>query len=108
MAALVMHAGPHGEGSTVTGAISGTRKRSLTVRPSPNVVFELRRLETGGLVRRYVTEGAALAFVRDVVRIGGREQAASFILNETDEHGLIRTIDKGGALVRRALEDRAE
>jgi hypothetical protein len=78
------------------------------VRHSSGAVFELRRLETGGLVRRYDTEAAALAFVRDVVRIGGRERAASFILNETEQAGLIRTIAEGSALVRRALEDRAE
>jgi ATP-dependent 26S proteasome regulatory subunit len=72
------------------------------------VVFELRRLDTGGLVHQYVTEGAALAFVRDVFRIGGREQAACFALQERDEQGQVRTLSEGPALVRRALEDRAE
>ena len=70
--------------------------------------FELRRLDTGGLVHEYATEGAALAFLRDVVRIGGREQAACFALNERDEQGQVRTLAEGAALVQRALEDRAE
>jgi hypothetical protein len=37
-------------------------------------VFELRRRDTGSLVHAYATEGAALAFVRDVIFIGGRDQ----------------------------------
>ena len=72
------------------------------------MAFELRRLDTGGLVHEYATEGAALAFLRDVVRIGGREQAACFALNERDEQGQVRTLAEGAALVQRALEDRAE
>jgi hypothetical protein len=75
------------------------------VRP---VVFELRRLDTGGLVHQYATEGAALAFLRDVVRVAGREQAACFALDQRDEQGQVRTLVEGAALVRRALEDRAE
>ena len=78
------------------------------MQTSPRVVFELRRLDTGGLVRRYATEGVALAFVRDVVRIAGREQAACFALDQRDEQGQLRTLAEGAALVRRALEDRAE
>lgn len=74
----------------------------------PSVVFELRRRDTGNLVHAYATEGAALAFVRDVVRIGGREQAASFVLDQRDERGQLRRLADGVALVRRALEDRAE
>ncbi len=72
------------------------------------MVFELRRVDTGSLVHQYTTEGAALAFVRDVVRIGGREQAACFGLAERDEWSQIRTLAEGVVLVRRALEDRAE
>jgi hypothetical protein len=72
------------------------------------VAFELRRLDTGGLVHRYAPEGAALAFMRDVVRIAGREQAACFALDQRDERGQVRTLAEGAALVRRALEDRAE
>jgi hypothetical protein len=78
------------------------------VQRSLGVVFELRRRETGSLVRAYATEGAALAFVRDVARIGGREQAAGFALDERDERGQTRRLAEGVALVQRALEDRAE
>jgi hypothetical protein len=63
------------------------------------VVFELRR-DTGGLVHAYATAGAALAFVRVVIRIGGREQAG-FVLDERDERAQIRRLAEGVALVRR-------
>ena len=71
------------------------------------MMFDLRRLETGGLVYRYETEAAALAFVRDVVRIGGHEQAARFALEEQDAEGNTHTIATGADLVRQALQDRA-
>ena len=71
------------------------------------MIFALRRVETGGLVSRYETEGAALAFIRDVVRIGGHERAASFALEEQDAEGNTHTIAKGADLVRRAVQDRA-
>lgn len=70
------------------------------------MVFELRRLGSGGLVHQYATEAGALAFVRDVVRIGGHEQAAQFVLDERDEGGQLHTVAESEALVRRALEDR--
>ncbi len=72
------------------------------------VVFELRRLDSGTLVHSYVTEAAALAFVRDVIRVAGRDQAAGFALEERGERGAARTLASGAALVQRALEDRAE
>ncbi len=78
------------------------------MQPFLSVVFELRRQDTGNLVHVYATEGAALAFVRDVVRIGGRDQAACFALDERDEQDQIRRLAEGAALVRRALEDAAE
>jgi hypothetical protein len=71
------------------------------------MVFDLRRLDTGGLVRRYVTEAAALAFIRDVVRIGGHEQAACFVLDEQEIDGKTQRIAHGAELVARALQDRA-
>jgi hypothetical protein len=71
------------------------------------VVFELRRLDTGGLVHRYETEGAALAFVRDVVRVAGHKQAECFALNEQDSQGREHTLAEGADLVSRALQDRA-
>ena len=72
------------------------------------MAFELRYREGGKLVHTYASEGAALAFVRDVVRVGGREQAAQFSLDERNERGEVRTIAVGPPLVQRALEDRAE
>jgi hypothetical protein len=67
----------------------------------------LRRLDTGGLVHRYSTEGAALAFVRDVVRVAGHERAACFTLNEQDPQGEMHTVAEGTGLVRLAVQDRA-
>jgi hypothetical protein len=49
-----------------------------------------------------------LAFLRDVVRIAGREQAACFAMDELDARGQTRPLAKGMGLVLRALEDRAE
>ena len=76
--------------------------------PAPIVRFELRRQDTGSLIRAYPTEGAALAFVRDVIRIGGRDQAACFALDQQDEQGQTRRLSEGLELVQRALADRAE
>jgi hypothetical protein len=72
------------------------------------VFFELRYLDTGKLIHRYATESAALAFVRDVVRVGGHDQAAQFMLEQRAETDQPRLIAAGALLVRRALEDRAE
>ena len=71
------------------------------------VVFQLRRLDTGGLVHHYATEGAALAFIRDIVRIAGHEQAACFALDEWDSEGKVERVADGVELVRRALQDMA-
>ena len=70
--------------------------------------FELKYLETGKLIHRYPTEGAALAFVRDVVRVGGHDQATQFTLEQRDQTDETHTIAAGVVLVQRALEDRAE
>jgi len=78
------------------------------VHQPPTVVFELRRRDTGSLVHAYATEGAALAFVRDVILIGGRDQAACFALEARDKRGQTCRLAEGPALVQRALEDRAE
>ena len=72
------------------------------------MVFELRRRDAGSLIHAYPTEGAALAFVRDVIFIGGRDQAACFALEVRDDLGQTRTLAEGLALIQRALEDRAE
>ena len=72
------------------------------------VLFELWHETSGKLVRRYPTEGAALAFLRDVVRVGGRQQAAEFRLEQLEDTGESRTLASGEVLVQRSLEDRAE
>jgi len=71
------------------------------------VIFELRLPDSGKLVHCYPAEDTALAFVRDVVRIAGRDQAARFSLEECDERGERRIVAAGALLVQRALEDRA-
>ena len=68
--------------------------------------FELR-LTTGGLVHAYASEGAALAFVRDVVVFAGREAGAQFQLVRVDASARTTVVAEGEALVRRAVEDRA-
>jgi len=70
-------------------------------------VFALRRLDTGGLVHRYDNESGALAFVRDVVRVSGHQQAQGFALDEQDPEGREHRIAEGAELVSRALQDRA-
>ena len=70
--------------------------------------FDLRRLDTGALVHHYATEAAALAFVRDVVRVVGHDQAATFALDERDADGNVHSIAQRADLVRRALQDRAK
>ncbi|HEV7665631.1 MAG TPA: hypothetical protein VGQ62_19020 [Chloroflexota bacterium] len=70
--------------------------------------FELRHLDSGKLIYRYTSEGAALAFVRDVVRVGGRDQAAKFSLDRRDDAGQALTVAMGADLVKRAIEDRSE
>jgi hypothetical protein len=73
------------------------------------VAFELRYLKTDALVHVYRTESAALAFVRDVIRIGGKDRAAGFTLWEREgDGGGTREVASGAALVQRALEDRAQ
>ncbi len=83
-------------------------REARALQLSTGVVFDLRRLDTGSLVHQYATEGAALAFIRDVVRIRGREQAACFVLDERDVQGNTHAVAEGADLVRRALQDRAK
>ncbi len=72
------------------------------------MTYELRYLDTAALVRTYDKEGAALAFLRDVVRLGSRDAASRFVLSHEDEHGDTRVVAEGEALVRRALADQTE
>jgi hypothetical protein len=69
------------------------------------MVLQLRHLGTGAVIRSYETEDPALAFVRDVVRFGSRQEAAQFALVRVAEQGHASTIAEGEALVKRALED---
>ena len=72
------------------------------------MAFELRYLKTDALVHVYQTESAALAFLRDVIRIGGKDRAAGFTLWEREGDGGGRhEVANGPALAQRALEDRA-
>jgi hypothetical protein len=70
-----------------------------------SATFELRYIATRRLIREYRSEGAALAFVRDVVRLGGREPASQFELLVADRDTLMY-VAGGVGLVQRALEDR--
>ncbi len=69
--------------------------------------YQLRLLRTGHLIHTYRTESDALAFVRDVVRFGNREQAGQFALDYEDDGGQSTRLSEGDFLVKRALEDRA-
>ena len=72
------------------------------------MTYALRHLGTAALVRNYEKEGAVLAFLRDVVRLGSRDEASHFVLSHEDEHGTTRVVAEGEALVRRALADQSE
>ena len=72
------------------------------------VPYQLRHLDTGAIVRTYDKESAALAFLRDVMRLGSRDAATRFSLTEEGEHGVGRPIAEGAALLRRALADQAD
>jgi hypothetical protein len=68
--------------------------------------FELRHLASGATIHVYVSEAAALAFVRDVIRVRGHHDAARFGLSYLDECNVVQSTIEAGALVARALEDR--
>jgi hypothetical protein len=82
----------------------GSQQDAVEALPATTSV-ELRYIATRRLIRRYTREGAALAFVRDVVRLGSREQAARFELVVVDESSGQVRVTEGAALVKRALED---
>ena len=65
--------------------------------------FELWHLETTAPIHTYESEGAALAFVRDVVVFAGRPAGARFQLFRVDANGLC-LVAEGEILMRRALE----
>ena len=70
------------------------------------MVFELWHLKTGTLIRGYQTEGAALAFIRDVLLFASREEVAQFRLRRTDTAERTTVLHEGEALLQRAIEDR--
>jgi hypothetical protein len=72
----------------------------------PSATFELRQIPTRLLIRAYTRESAALAFVRDVVRLAGREEASQFELLVADRGSVVMHIAGGVELAERALEDR--
>ena len=89
--------------------------RTLAVRqvapPSSTVLlhgvrFQLAHAQTGRLIWTYAREGAALGFVRDVVRLRSHRDAAQFELRMVDEGSRTTTLARGEQLVRLALEDR--
>lgn len=85
-------------GPSVTGTI--LRKCAPACCTTVCVVFELRDRDSGTLVHRYTNEGGALGFVRDVLRFGGRDQAAAFALAEWNETGDLLVLASGPALVQ--------
>ena len=68
--------------------------RRPTMGGGIGVAFELRHLLSGAVIRVYPSEGPALAFVRDVVRLRGHHDAARFALTYTDEHNVVQRIEK--------------
>jgi hypothetical protein len=67
--------------------------------------YELWHLESAAPIHTYVSEVAALAFVRDVVVFGGRDIGARLQLFLVDASGL-SVVAEGEELMRRAIEDR--
>ncbi len=67
--------------------------------------YELR-LTAGGVIHTYEHEGAALAFIRDVVVFAGREAGAQFQLVRVSSRGPVTIVAQGDVLMRFALEDR--
>jgi enoyl-CoA hydratase/carnithine racemase len=70
------------------------------------IAFQLSHVETGKLIRTYAREAAALGFVRDVVRLRGRLEAAQFELRALHTDAPTTTVAEADQLVKRALEDR--
>jgi hypothetical protein len=73
-----------------------------------HVGFELRHLDSGKLVHEYRTQGAALGFIRDVVRIGGPGAGGALLARAARQRGWGAHIARGAELVQLALEVRAE
>ena len=109
-----------GSASMVSESAGGTRieqqlSASVTAVTQPaasstvvlrGVRFQLAHAQTGRLIWTYSGEGAALAFVRDVVRLRSHRDAAQFELRMVDNGARTTTLARGEQLVRLALEDR--
>jgi len=82
--------------------------RQVAVLPAPVdvVCFQLADTMTERLIHTYTRESAALAFVRDIVRLRSRQDAAHFRLRAVPRGALPETVAEGEQLVQRALEDR--
>jgi hypothetical protein len=89
--------------TTPTNSMETFREMPDTQLTAP---FELRHLVSGATIHAYVAEAAALGFVRDVIRVRGRNDAACFALICIDKDNVVHSMAEGEALVARALEDR--
>ena len=70
-----------------------------------NIVFQIAYERSGKIIWTYPREGAALGFVRDVVRLASHAEAAQFELRLVHRDARTYTIARGEQLVRRAVED---
>jgi hypothetical protein len=69
-------------------------------------VYQLLFAHSRQLVHTFASEGAALALLRDIVRVRGHRDAAQFELCEVRNGVPQAPIATGDDLVRRAVEDR--
>ena len=74
--------------------------------PSEGTLLLVTQQHTGKLVWTYASEGVALGFVRDVVRLRSRQDAAQFELRMVVGSTRTTTIAEGEQLVTRALAGR--
>jgi len=81
-------------------------QRSAAPARAEVVCFQLAHKLTGRLIHTYAREGAALAFVRDIVRLRSRQDAAQFRLRVVPRDAPPATVAEGDQLVQMALEDR--
>lgn len=65
--------------------------------------FELWDMETGNLVSDYLTEGAALAFVREIINASGANAVMTWELARGADDIDTEPIARGSDLVSRAL-----
>jgi hypothetical protein len=95
---IEQHLSPSGMAAMQPAALSTVVLRGVS--------FQLAHAQTGRLIWTYSREGAALGFVRDVVRLRSHRDAAQFELRMIDHGARTTTLARGEQLVRLALEDR--